>query len=261
MTPKTLAALILTLVMLGMTMGCDAAIGDGAAENASIPAQGAAAYFEIVKNIQSYPLVDHDYYGDGPRNWVDYWSFAVALYDITGDGIPELFCTWMPEVENETAMLSIWTYQDGQAQQLFSEYVSYLGPGDVSDYIDTIFISADKGLYWGARNAGYDGALYHNVFRRYAYADGALRLTDMIDMAFDQEVFDRDLAADEVGGSIYEYMYPCHNGTRLTSDAFQSFSESAFNSIEVILFGDSLGEPNAAMSCADAITLLEGESP
>ena len=77
------------------------------------------------------------------------------------------------------------------------------------------------------------------MFRRYEWDDNALRLTDKVEMEFDQEAFDRDMEADEVGGSIDEYMFPRHNGIQLTREAFQSFSDRALGGIEVILFGAS----------------------
>ena len=57
---------------------------------------------------------------------------------------------------------------------------------------------------------------------------------------------------------IGAYMFPWHNGTRLTREEFQSFSDHAFSCAEIILLGESLGEPNAMMSYSDAVALLEG---
>jgi len=219
-------------------------VGSSFAEG--IPQDVAVAYLEIVKDIEGEPA-----------EWSEWWDFGVALHDITGDGIPELFCAWMPDVQSESLTLTVWTWQDGQALQIFSDWITPLGPGDIFDFINTIFYSQDRGLCMGARYA-YDDYTAQHVFRRYALEDGLLQLTGKIEMAFDQEAFDRDFEADQVRGSIGEYMAPCRDGIQLTWEALQSESESLFAGAEVILFGDSWGEPKVTMSYADAIAYLGG---
>ena len=199
---------------------------DNESVSVSLPKSAEESYLQILRNY------GHRLQLQFP-SWVgDYWENGVAFIDITGDGIPEMFCA-MPDGdvfdEMFSGMLMIYTYRDGSVHLLFNELIAY--PFEGGDTF--IFFSADrKRLYTCEKE----------YFRCYAIlADGSLSLFREFYWGWHPE-------EDWLGECRQPQDADNDQWVRISKEDYERLCGEVWGDCGVLLFGAVNKVPNAAAS-------------
>ena len=212
-----------------------------------LPEDAAAAYLQILREYQSLLQEQLPW-------WVgDSWENGVAFMDITGDGIPEMFCAMPSEALDASdtfyGVLAIWSYHNGAAHLLLFDEISYPMEGNAT----FVFLSPDqKRLY-------VCGSEYFWCYE--VKAGVSLSLLYVFQGGWHPEEDWAGKYCDSQNGNAEEWV-------SISKEEFEKLCDDVWADIGTLLFGSLEKAPAAAaglskmvMSCEQAIYALTNGLP